>query len=174
VYANTTTTPNCTNDLFFKINIKPIPLVDQLNAVLRCENDPYILPKLTYGEYFTGPNRTGDKLYEAHKITTSQTVYINNLLNGCTNESSFKIEIRQLPKLTIITDITSCQPYEIPKVSDGIFYTEPQKRYKIAPGTIISKTQTIYLFNQWSDLKGCSTENPIAINIIGIVCGQTE
>jgi hypothetical protein len=106
--------PNCTNDLFFKINIKPIPLVDQLNAVLRCENDPYILPKLTYGEYFTGPNRTGDKLYEAHKITTSQTVYINNLLNGCTNESSFKIEIRQLPKLTIITDITSCQPYEIP------------------------------------------------------------
>jgi hypothetical protein len=86
-----------------------------------CENDPYILPKLTYGEYFTGPNRTGDKLYEAHKITTSQTVYINNLLNGCTNESSFKIEIRQLPKLTIITDITSCQPYEIPKVSDGIF-----------------------------------------------------
>jgi hypothetical protein len=120
MYANTTTTPNCTNDLFFKINIKPIPLVDQLNAVLRCENDPYILPKLTYGEYFTGPNRTGDKLYEAHKMT-SQTVYINNLLNGCTNESSFKIEIRQLPKLTIITDITSCQPYEIPKVSDGIF-----------------------------------------------------
>jgi hypothetical protein len=37
MYANTTTTPNCTNDLFFKINIKPIPLVDQLNAVLRCE-----------------------------------------------------------------------------------------------------------------------------------------
>jgi hypothetical protein len=104
-----------------------------------------------------------------HKITTSQTVYINNLLNGCTNESSFKIEIRQLPKLTIITD-TSCQPYEIPKVSDGIFYTEPQgKGTKIAPGTIISKTQTIYLFNQWSDLRGCSTENPIAINIIGIV-----
>jgi hypothetical protein len=40
----------------FKINIKPIPLVDQLNAVLRCEMT-YILPKLTYGEYFTGPNR---------------------------------------------------------------------------------------------------------------------
>jgi hypothetical protein len=93
---------------FFKINIKPIPLVDQLNAVLRCENDPYILQS-SLMEYFTGPNRTGDKLYEAHKITTSQTVYINNLLNGCTNESSFKIEIRQLPKLTIITDITSCQ-----------------------------------------------------------------
>jgi hypothetical protein len=117
----------------------------------------------------TYSNRTGNKLYEAHKITTSQTVYINNLLNGCTNESSFKIEIRQLPKLTIITDITSCQPYEIPKVSDGIFYTEPQgKGTKIAPGTI-SKTQTIYLFNQWSDLEGCSTENPIAINIIGII-----
>jgi gliding motility-associated-like protein len=170
IYANTTTTPNCTNDLFFKINIKPLPLVDQLSAVLRCENDPYILPKLTYGEYFTGPNRTGNKLNETDKITTSQTVYINNLLNGCTNESSFKIEMRQLPKLTIITDITSCQPYEIPKVADGIFYTEPQgKGTKIAPGTVISKTQTIYLYNQWPDLNGCSTENPITINIIGII-----
>jgi hypothetical protein len=118
----------------------------------------------------TGPNRTGDKLYEAHKITTSQTVYINNLLNGCTNESSFKIEIRQLPKLTIITDITSCQPYEIPKGFWWNFlYRTSRKRYKNSSGTIISKTQTIYLFNQWSDLKGCSTENPIAINIIGIV-----
>jgi gliding motility-associated-like protein len=170
IYGTTTTTPNCTTNLFFKINIKPLPLVDKLNDVVRCENDTYILPKLTNGEYFTGPNRTGNKLNEAYKITTSQTVYINNLLNGCTNESSFKIEIRQLPKLTIITDITSCRPYEIPKVSDGTFYTEPQgKGTKIAPGTIISKTQTIYLFNQWSDLEGCSKENPIAINIIGII-----
>jgi hypothetical protein len=66
---------NCTNDLFFKINIKPIPLVDQLNAVLRCENDPYILPKLTYGEYFTGPNRTGDKLYEAQNNDFTNRLY---------------------------------------------------------------------------------------------------
>jgi hypothetical protein len=120
-------------------------------------------------KYFTGPNRTGDKLYEAHKITTSQTVYINNLLNGCTNESSFKIEIRQLPKLTIITDITLVNRTKFRRFLME-FYTEPQgKGTKIAPGTIISKTQTIYLFNQWSDLKGCSTENPIAINIIGII-----
>jgi hypothetical protein len=70
-------------------------------------------------EYFTGPNRTG-KLYEAHKITTSQTVYINNLLNGCTNESSFKIEIRQLPKLTIITYYL-LSTVRNSKVSDGIF-----------------------------------------------------
>jgi hypothetical protein len=48
-------------------------------------------------------------------------------------------------------------------------YRTSRKRYKNSSGTIISKTQTIYLFNQWSDLKGCSTENPIAINIIGIV-----
>jgi hypothetical protein len=84
-------------------------------------NDPYILPKLTYGEYFTGPNRTGDKLYEAQ--IKRQTVYINNLLNGCTNESSFK-KIRQLPKLTIITDITLSTVN-----SEGFwwnFYTEPQ------------------------------------------------
>jgi hypothetical protein len=52
MYAKTTTDTNCII-IFFKINIKPIPLVDQLNAVLRCENDTYILPKLTYGVYWT-------------------------------------------------------------------------------------------------------------------------
>jgi hypothetical protein len=123
-----------------------------------------ILPKLTYGEYFTGPNRTGDKLWSSQN--NDFTVYINNLLNGCTNESSFKIEIRQLPKLTIITDITSCQPYEIPKVSDGIFYTEPQgKGTKIALVQLLVKLKLfIYSINGliWGLLDR-------GINIIGII-----
>jgi hypothetical protein len=87
--------------------------------LLRCENDPYILQSSLMESTLLDQIELKQTL--KLKITTSQTVYINNLLNGCTNESSFKIEIRQLPKLTIITDITSCQPYEIPKVSDGIF-----------------------------------------------------
>jgi hypothetical protein len=48
------------------------------------------------------------------------------------------------------------------------FIQNSRKRYKNS-SRYNYKTQTIYLFNQWSDLKGCSTENPIAINIIGIV-----
>jgi hypothetical protein len=48
-------------------------------------------------------------------------------------------------------------------------FTEPQgKGYKIAPGTIISKTQTIYLFNQWSDLR-VARQRIRLHHIIGII-----
>jgi hypothetical protein len=39
------------------------------------------------------------------------------------------------------------------------FIQNLKEKVQNSSGTIISKTQTIYLFNQWSDLKGCSTEN---------------
>ncbi|MCG9792099.1 T9SS type B sorting domain-containing protein [Flavobacterium algicola] len=175
IYANTTIAPNCTNDLFFKINIKPIPVVDQLNDVLQCVNDPYVLPTITNGEYYTGTNRTGKKLIAGDKITSSQKLYINNLVNGCTNESSFNVEIRALPLLSIITDVTSCKAYTIPKVSNGVFYTESGgKGREIKSGESIEQTQTIYLYNKWSDLNTCSIENAISINIIGITVDKLD
>ncbi|MCW2118335.1 T9SS type B sorting domain-containing protein [Flavobacterium sp. 7A] len=169
IYANTTIIPNCTNNMFFKVNIKPIPIVDQIKNVLRCKEDPYVLSTLIHGDYFTGPNRTGIHLKEGDQITNSKTIYINNIVDGCTNESSFKVEIRELPKLTIITDVTTCKSYKIPTVSDGLFYSESKGKGKlIAPGTIITQTQVIYLYNKWPDLSSCDNENAININIIGI------
>ncbi|AWG21038.1 hypothetical protein FFWV33_05570 [Flavobacterium faecale] len=169
VYADTTIAPNCTNNLYFTITIKPIPQVDKSVDILKCINDPYTLPFISNGEYFTGTNRSGTKLVAGDKITSSQTIYINNLVNGCTNESSFKVEIRDLPKLTIITDVTTCKSYTIPAVADGLFFTEPNgKGTHIKPGQQITQTQTIYLYNKWADLTTCSNENAISINIIGI------
>jgi hypothetical protein len=60
-----TTTPNCTNDLFFKINIKPIPLVDQ--QMLYCD----VKMTLTFYQSSLMESTLLDqielKLYEAHK-----------------------------------------------------------------------------------------------------------
>lgn len=169
VFAKTTTAPNCTNNLSFNVVIKPTPLVDKLNDVLRCKNDPYTLPALTNGNYFTGPGRTGNKLNNGDKITTSQTIFINNIVNDCENESSFKVAMRDFPKLSILTDVTTCKPYTIPNVTDGLFYSESQGRgTRLNPGQIITQTQTIYLYKQWPDLQTCSNENAVTINIIGV------
>lgn len=174
-YASTSTTPNCTDNLTFTITIIPLPAVDKLDNIVRCSNDPYPLPMLTNGTYFTQKNRTGKTLYPGDFITSSQTIYINNLENGCTNETSFTVEIRDLPKLTTITDVTSCKAFIIPTVVDGSFYTEMNGKGRlIAPGESITSTQTIYLYNQWSDLKNCSSENAVAINIIGITVDKID
>lgn len=169
VFADTTSSPNCTTNLSFKVTIKPSPLVDYLNDVLRCENDPYFLPALINGNYFTAEDRGGNMLNAGDAITSTQTIYINNLVNGCSTESSFMVQIRELPKLTILTDITTCKSYTIPTVTDGQFYSQPEgKGTLLNPGQNITSTQTIYLFNQWPDLKTCYNENAITINIDGI------
>ncbi|MBC5837369.1 T9SS type B sorting domain-containing protein [Flavobacterium muglaense] len=168
-YAATSTTPNCTDNLAFTITIIPFPAVDQLNNVIRCISEPYFLPTLQNGTYFTKKNRGGKTLAPGDLITSTQTIYINNLQNGCANESSFKVEIRDLPKLTIITDVTSCKEFIIPTVVNGSFYSATGGKGRlIPPGEHITSTQTIYLYNQWPDLKTCAAENPVNINIIGL------
>ncbi|NJW54909.1 hypothetical protein, partial [Salinimicrobium oceani] len=75
----------------FDIFLNDPPPVDELEDVVECES--YILPQLTYGNYFTGSGGTGTPLFAGDVITKSGTYYIFNGPdeNGCTNESSFDV-----------------------------------------------------------------------------------
>ena len=169
VFTKTTTTPNCTDNNSFRITIKPIPAVDQSENILRCINDTYSLPALTNGNYFTAKNRAGTQLNATNQITKTQTIYINNLVNGCQNESSFTVEVRDFPKLTILTDVTTCAAYSIPNVSNGVFYTESQRKGQVVePGTSIENSQVMFVYSAWPDLTSCFVENKITINYLGV------
>lgn len=169
VYVETTTAPNCTDNNSFTITIKPIPAVDQSNNILKCINDPYSLPALTNGNYYTEKNRAGTQLSASQLITKSQTIYINNILNGCQNETSFAVEVRDFPKLTILTDVTTCAAYSIPNVINGVFYTESQRKGQIIqPGTSIENSQVMYVYSAWPDLTSCFVENKITMTYLGI------
>lgn len=174
VYATTTTMPNCTDNLSFVITIIPIPPVDALGDVLLCEDEGgFLLPTLTNGDYFTAPNRQGSQLFPGDTITTTQTIYINNLVNGCDNESDFFVEIRPLPKVEDFTDIYSCEPFKLPELTHGTFYTATLGGGSELPaGTLIDSTQTLYIYNDHDDLTTCYSENAFTIYINGVEVGN--
>uniref|UniRef100_UPI00404A9BC4 choice-of-anchor L domain-containing protein n=1 Tax=Flavobacterium sp. TaxID=239 RepID=UPI00404A9BC4 len=175
-YADTTFLPNCTADYSFNVTVNPVPLVDDLDDVLLC-NTSYFLPPLSQGEYFSEPDRGGETLFEGYEVTSTQTIYINNqqtnIINGetyiCSNETNFVVEIRPLPPVTSFTDIVACAEYVLPTIANGNFYTEPNAQGTLLPfGTVISSSQTIYIFNEYEDLLGCSNETFFEIELLGI------
>ncbi|MEO2060808.1 MAG: choice-of-anchor L domain-containing protein [Mesonia sp.] len=168
-YAQTTTVPNCTNTTSFYIQVKPIPPVDSLNDVVLCEDETYVLPVISNGQFFTDSGRSGDLLVAGSVITSSQTIYINNEENGCDNETSFEVEIRSYPEVSNFTDIYDCHGYELPEIAHGSYYTESLAQgEQLFPGDIIEETQTIYIYNEYEDLLGCYNEDSFTVYIEGL------
>jgi gliding motility-associated-like protein len=74
--------------------------VSALNNIIT--NSFYILPTLTYGNYYTQSGANGTALFAGNIISTSQTIYIYNESICASNESRFSV---------LITD----EDYYIPK-----------------------------------------------------------
>lgn len=168
-FANTTTFPNCTSTFTLPITIKPLPIVDDLDDVIRCKNDPYILPPLSNGNYYTGNNGTGMPLFAGDVISTTKTIYIYATLNGCKNQTHFHVQIIELPPIENFTDIFSCEPFQLPAITNGHYYTEPLGNgTMLQAGTFIDSTQAIYIFNQSTDVNGCYAESVFQVNILTV------
>ena len=174
-FAETTTSPNCTANNNFSVTINPIPQIDALQNVLICETETYILPNLNHGQFFTQPNRGGIELFPGDEIDESITIYINNLENSCTNETSFEIEKRPLPEVENFTDVFVCSSYELPTLENGTYYTGTNASGELLnPGDIINTTQTIYIYNEWEDLTYCSNQDAFTVHVEGVEVGSFE
>tara|TARA_R110002073_G_scaffold128999_2_gene275027 strand:- start:5466 stop:9593 length:4128 start_codon:yes stop_codon:yes gene_type:complete len=170
-----TTVPNCTDNIAIDITINPIPLVDTLNDVLRCIDDLPTLQPLVNGQYFTETGGQGTQLNAGDVINTTQTIYIYNTNAFCDAETSFNVEIRPFPSVDNFTDIFSCEPYTLPVLSGGRYYTESGAQgLQLNAGDVISTTQTVYIYNDYNDLAGCTNENVFTINILDIEVDEPE
>ena len=175
VYASTTTTPNCTSTFTLPITIKPIPDIDELENVVRCANNPYELPVLADGNYYTEAGGGGTMLNAGDIISTSQTIFIYAVLDGCENEDSFEVEIIELPQVENFTDIFTCNPFVLPNLTFGTYYTEPGGNGSIIPdGTTIDTTQVVYIFSDALDPNGCYAETVFQVNVLGIDVGTFD
>ncbi|MDR6844838.1 choice-of-anchor L domain-containing protein [Flavobacterium granuli] len=175
-YVATTTSPNCTDDLKYEITIKPLPLVDTPIDRLECQS--YTLPPLVNGNYFTEVNGGGLPLKAGDVITATQTIYVYAMGTECNNEHSFIVEIRELPPVDSFTDVVTCTDFKLPKLKDGAYYTATGGPHGLGnlltEGTVITTTQTIYIYNEWADFTKCSNESFFKVNANGIDVGTFE
>jgi gliding motility-associated-like protein len=175
-YIGTTDGPNCTDNLSFEVTILPLPMVTTVEDVTTCVTTPYQLPVIEFGNYFTETNGQGTQLNPGDIINTNQTIYIYNTNNTCSNEISFDVTIVPIPLVSNFTDITVCDPYTLPPLSDGNYYTEPNGQGTLLnAGDVISSTQVIYIYNQDPILMdACDNETQFTVSILGITVDQLE
>jgi len=175
-YVLTTTSPNCTDNLKYQITIKPLPLVDTPSDRLECQS--YVLPTLTNGNYYTITNGGGLPLNAGDVITKTQTLYVYSAGTDCTNEHHFKVEIRPLPPVDNFTDVTTCTNFILPKLKYGTYYTATGGPHgsggALSVGTIISASQTIFIYNEWPDFTQCSNESFFKVNVNSVDLGIFE
>lgn len=204
IYVYTVTTPtvppvaNCSDNYMFTLTVNVTPEVDSLgdenNNIYRCIDDPYILPTPTNGSYYDGPGgpATATLVPAGTQISAEgfNTYYIYNEVNGCPAESSFTVEIRNLPLVDNFTDVYECEPYNLPALTNGNYFNAPGgvndpllDVYEaggnpigetIPPGTIANEAIPVYIYNEWDDINGCSEETVFTVYVLGINLGTFD
>ena len=167
VYAETGTTPNCTDENSFTVTINTTPSADAPTDVSRC--DSYTLPALTVGNYYTGAGGTGMMLNAGDAITSTQMIYVyaeTGTTPNCTDENSFTVTINTTPNADAPTDVTSCDSYTLPALTVGNYYTGASGTgMMLNAGDAITSTQMIYVYAETGTTPNCTDENSFTVTI---------
>ena len=167
VYAETATTPSCSNEHSFDIGINTLPTIDTPADVTSC--DSYTLPALTNGTYFTASNGGGTQLNPGDTISVSTTlfVYAETVTTPiCSNEHSFDITINSTPAIDTPADVTSCDSYTLPTLTNGTYFTASNGGgTQLNPGDTISTSTTLFVYAETATTPSCSNEHSFDIGI---------
>lgn len=168
VYIYLNDNNGCSNDVAFDVTVYPKPIIDSRANIDTC--DSYTLTNLVNGNYFTGPNGTGTMYNGGDVLTTSQTIYIYAVENGCSAETSFDLTIfsisaQQLP------NVTRCDNYVLPALNaNNKYYTQPYGQFgsgvEIPAGTVITTSQTLYIYVESGGRINCTGESSFNIIIV--------
>ena len=167
VYAETATTPSCSNEHSFDIGINTLPTIDTPADVTSC--DSYTLPALTNGTYFTASNGGGTQLNPGDTISVSTTlfVYAETVTTPiCSNEHSFDITINSTPAIDTPADVSSCDSYTLPTLTNGTYFTASNGGgTQLNPGDTISTSTTLFVYAETATTPNCSDEHSFDITI---------
>ncbi len=110
--------------------------------VMSCQS--YVLPALSFGNYYTGPNGSGTIIPPGTAILQSQILYV--YAPGCNVETSFVVTIVPIPSLQVPGYITACGSYELPDYMGYAYFTGLNGTGTQLPaGTVLVQSATIYL-----------------------------
>src|SRR5690606_38315063 len=129
--------------------------------------DSYTLPALTNGGYYALLGGV-DPVAEGTEITETTVIYVfagdpDN--PNCSAENSFTVTITDTPLADAPADVTECDSYILPALTNGGYYAAQGGVDPIAEGTEITETTVIYVFAGDPDNPNCSAENSFTVTI---------
>lgn len=167
IYAQSGTTPNCTDEESFTVTIVTSPVPDDPADVTSC--DSYVLPSLATGNYYTGTGGTGTMLNAGDVINATQTLYVyaTGVVPGCTSENAFDITIVPSPVVTTPGNQVSCNSYTLPALPAGNYYTGMGGTGTMMnAGDVLTSSQTVYVYAQTGTTPNCTNEDSFTVTIV--------
>ena len=175
IYAITTTTPACSAENSFQINIFSTS-ADQPANVTAC--DSYVLPQLSAdNKYYTqtgGPYGSGTEIQPGTNITATQTIYIfkEALIRtsfSCTAENTFIVTINHTPSVAPVSNVNACNAYELPALTTGNYYTGTNGSGTLLnSGSQVTMPQTLYVYAQTNTTPNCSAQRSFYVNVLNV------
>ncbi|OIQ15414.1 MAG: hypothetical protein BM557_11250, partial [Flavobacterium sp. MedPE-SWcel] len=171
IYAETGTTPNCTDEDSFVVTITPSPVADVLADVTECNS--YTLEPLTVGNYFTEAGGAGTALVAGDVITSTQTIHIyaeTGTTPNCTDESSFVVTITPNPAFDLGGPYVACVASNLTVTVNATNFNTADATYAWtingAPSTETGASIQATEFGTYEvtvDVNGCSTTQNIQV-----------
>lgn len=141
--------------------------VDTYEDVIAC-ND-YTLEAISLGNYFTEPDGEGDQLEAGDVINEDMTIYVYNVSGECTAESSFTVTINTVVVDDTAEDVSVCESYILPALTNGTYYTEPNgEGLELTAGDEIEENATIYIYAESGTTPNCAAEHSFTVTIIEV------
>ena len=175
-YANFSMTYNgCTFTSLdvMDLNNPGAPIIDAQSNVVEC--DTYTLGDITGVNlsgnegYYTESNGGGIQLNSGEIISTSQTIYIYDILGTCADESDFTVTINNTPSIINPGPQEVCESYFLPLSISGTnlsgnenYYTDLQSNGGTVIIDAITSSQTVYIYDENG---ACSNEVSFEITI---------
>ena len=153
------------------ITFVDLPLITPKDGTY-CSNVGFPLPALAYGKYYTepgGPTGTGVIIPFGTTIKIPQTIYTYFKSPNdptCITFSSFIISIIDTPILPVFTNVYDCLSYTLPPLVNGEYRDQPNGAGSIIPAnTVITTTQTIYVYAKTTSTPICSDSKTFTVYI---------
>ena len=167
VYAESTIDPSCYDEHPFTVTINLTPAIDKPADLSKC--DSYTLPVLTNGNYFTATNGGGTALNAGAVISTTTTLYVyaeSTIDPNCNDEHPFTITINSTPTIDRPADLSECDNYTLPVLTNGNYFTLPNGGgTALNAGDTISTTTTLYVYAESAIDPSCYDEHAFTVTI---------
>ncbi len=173
--------PECPDNVerFSAISVNPAVEIDPIPDVNECQS--FTFPDITgtnlSGDeaYYTEPNGQGTSFQPGETvdydpaITFPVTIYIYDDNNGCTDQQEFEVTLTDAPDLTEPDDVVSCDSYQLPTLTTGFYFNNPNGVDPIPVGTTLTASQTVYIFAENAANPDCESEVSFEVTIIETV-----
>ncbi|MGM0649582.1 MAG: gliding motility-associated C-terminal domain-containing protein [Bacteroidota bacterium] len=142
-----------------------------------CEGDPVTITASGSGSnvtyYYYTQSTGGTPIDSGPQITVNPvetTTYYVDALHGTipdcySDRTPVTIDVIPTPDLDPVDDVVSCGSYELPPLTNGDYYEEPDGVGLIPEETIINSDTTIYVYAESGTTPNCTAEDSFTITI---------